>query len=123
VGDHYETCFMSQLWCLKFLDRSLILGKFVHDWYGGVVVYLHLFVTSTLDWIVNCSLLNAAALFPRDAARDTALIGGREGHRSRLDALENWRSFAFGRESNRATQSAAYMKFPASSRTEHQSCM
>ena len=113
---------MLQLWCLEFLDGSLDLWKFVHDWCGGVVVYLHLFLTPTLDWVVNCSLLTTTALFPRDAARYTALMGGREGNISRLDALENWRIFALGRESNRATQSAAYMKFPVSSRNEHQSC-
>jgi len=54
-----------------------------------VVVYLHSFLTSTLDGAVSCSLLTAAAIFPRDAAYDTSLGGAREGHRSRLDALEN----------------------------------
>jgi len=90
---NYETCFMSQPWCLEFLDGPLNFWKFVHDWCGGVVVYLHLFLTSTLHGVVNCSLLITAALFPRDAAPDTPLIGGREGHRSRLDAFGQLKNF------------------------------
>jgi hypothetical protein len=105
VGPQYETCFVSQLWRLEFLDGFLIFGKFVHDWCGGVVVHLHSFLISTLDWAVSCSFLTAAALSPRDAAPDTPLIGGRESHISRLDTLENWRIFAHCKESKRATQS------------------
>jgi len=78
---------MLQLWCLEFLDGSLNLGKFVHDRCGRVVLYLHLFLTSALDGTVNCSLLTTAVLLPNDKARDTPLIGGRERHRSRLDAF------------------------------------
>ena len=71
VGPQYETCLVSQIWRLEFLDGSFIFGKFVNDWCRGVVVYLHSFLTSTLDGVVSCSLLTAAAaLFPRDAAPD-----------------------------------------------------
>jgi len=95
----------------------------VHDSCVGVVVYLHSFLTSTLDGVVSCSLLTAAAIFRTDAASDTPLVGGREAHRSRLDTLDNLRNFTHGRESIRAIQSAACMTFAPFSRTQHQSCM
>jgi len=61
----------------------------VHDWCGGLVEYLHSFLTSILDGVVSCSVLTAAAsLFPSVAAPDTHFVGGREGHRSRLDDLD-----------------------------------
>jgi hypothetical protein len=88
-----------------------------------VVVYLHSFLISTLDGVVSCSLLTAAALFPRDAAPDIPLIGSSEGHGARLDALDILRIFFLGMESNRATQITAYVKSPVSSLIEHQSCM
>jgi hypothetical protein len=119
VGPLYRTCFVSQFWCLEFLDGSMILGKFVNDWCEGVVVYLHTFLKSTLDWFVSWSLVTAPAIFPRNAASDTPLVGDRECHRSRLDALENVRNFALGKESNRAIQSAACMTFSPSGRTQH----
>jgi hypothetical protein len=62
-------------------------------------------------------------LIPQGVIPDNPVIGGMEGHISHLDALETWRIFVIGRESNRAIQSAGYMKYAPSSRTQHQSCM
>jgi hypothetical protein len=72
-----------------FLDFGEICARLM--W--GVVVYLHSFLTSTLEGAVSCSLLTAAALFPSDAASDAPLVGGREGHRSSLDALGELKKF------------------------------
>jgi len=56
-------------------------------WGSGSIFPLVLKIN--IGWRFSCSLLTTAAIIPRDAASDTPLVGGREGHRSRLDALEN----------------------------------